>query len=140
MASIKVDEYEIPTGLYYTKEHEWVKIEDDTARVGITDYAQESLHEIVYLDLPDVGSTIAQMGSMGTVESVKAVSDIYSPLSGEITEVNEELINSPELVNNSPYEAGWIVVIKPKALNKELKNLMTAEQYAEYIRQLIEKE
>jgi len=140
MASIKVDEFEVLTGLYYSKEHEWVKIENGTGRVGITDYAQKSLHEVVYVDLPEVGASVAQMKSMGTVESVKAVSDIYSPLSGKIIEVNEKLTDSPELVNKSPYEAGWIARIEPKALNEELKNLMTAEQYAKYIEELLEKE
>jgi len=140
MSIIKVGGYEILTGLYYTKEHEWARMEDDHFKIGITDYAQKSLHEIVYVDLPEIGKTVAQMEPIGTVESVKSVSEIYSPLSGKIIKVNEELEASPELVNESPYDAGWIVIIKPQALEKELKTLMTSEQYAEFIRELLKSE
>lgn len=140
MSIIKVGEYEIRKGLYYTREHEWAKMEDDYFKVGITDYAQKGLHEIVYVDLPEVSKTVAQTEPIGTVESVKAISEIYSPLSGKIIKINEELEESPELVNESPYDAGWIVVIKPQALEKELKTLMTSEEYAEFIRKLLKSE
>lgn len=140
MAEITVGGYIVLTGIYYTKDHEWIKVESkDISRIGITDYAQQSLHEVVYVDLPKVGLFISKMESIGTVESIKSVSEIYSPLSGEIIKVNEKLIDSPELVNKSPYVDGWIAVLKPKVLSKELKSLMTSEQYAEYIKELLEK-
>jgi len=132
-----VNGYIILKGIYYTKDHEWVKIESkDMARVGITDYAQKNLHEVVYVGLPKVGLMISQMELIGTVESIKSVSEIYSPLSGKIIEVNEKLIDSPELVNKSPYADGWIAVLKPKALDEELKSLLTPEQDAIYIKEL----
>ncbi len=140
MAEITVGGYIVLTGIYYTKDHEWIKVESkDISRIGITDYAQQSLHEVVYVDLPKVGLFISKMESIGTVESIKSVSEIYSPLSGEIIKVNEKLIDSPELVNKSPYVDGWIAALKPKVLSKELKSLMTSEQYAEYIKELLEK-
>jgi len=139
-SSIKVDDYEIRTDLFYSEEHEWVRLEEDgNARMGITDYAQKSLHEIVYVELPEEGATVEQMKPIGTVESIKAVSEVYSPLSGEIIKINERLMDSPELVNNSPYDKGWIAVIKPSALEEELKKLMSPEQYGEFIKQLVEK-
>jgi len=132
-----VEGYEIPEELYYTKEHEWARIEDEgVVVIGITDYAQKELHEIIYVELPSVGLVVKQMETIGTVESVKAVSEIYSPVSGEIMEVNEELIESPELLNQDPYGEGWIAKISPKNLKKDLENLMTAEQYMEYIKEL----
>ena len=135
-----VNGYIILKGIYYTKDHEWIKIESkDMARVGITDYAQKNLHEVVYVGLPKVGLMISQMELIGTVESIKSVSEIYSPLSGKIIEVNEKLIDSPELVNKSPYADGWIAVLKPKALDEELKSLLTPEQDAIYIKELLEK-
>jgi len=130
------EEYIVPENLYYTKEHEWLKVEGDTAIMGITDYAQKSLHEIVFVDLPEVGRKVKQMESIGTVESVKAVSEIYTPISGEIIEVNTELNEKPELVNQDPYGKGWIAKIQPENLEKELKNLMTPQQYREYLKTL----
>jgi len=130
------EEYIVPENLYYTKEHEWLKVQGDTAIMGITDYAQKSLHEIVFVDLPEVGRKIKQMESIGTVESVKAVSEIYTPISGEIIEVNTELNEKPELVNQDPYGKGWIAKIQPENLEKELKNLMTPQQYKEHLKTL----
>ena len=130
------EEYIVPENLYYTKEHEWLKVEGDTVIMGITDYAQKSLHEIVFVDLPEVGRKVKQMESIGTVESVKAVSEIYTPISGEIIEVNTELNEKPELVNQDPYGKGWIAKIQPENLEKELKNLMTPQQYKEYLKTL----
>ncbi|MCD6263947.1 glycine cleavage system protein GcvH [Candidatus Bathyarchaeota archaeon] len=128
------EEYEIPEDLYYTEEHEWLKVlEDGTALVGITDYAQKSLHEVVYVELPNPGDMVKQGEAFGTVESVKAVSDLYSPVSGIVEEVNEELLDSPELINSDPYGKGWIVKIKPKSLEDELENLLNAEQYREHL-------
>ena len=130
------EEYIVPENLYYTKEHEWLKVQGDTTIMGITDYAQKSLHEIVFVDLPEVGRKVKQMESIGTVESVKAVSEIYTPISGEIIEVNTELNEKPELVNQDPYGKGWIAKIQPENLEKELKNLMTPQQYKEHLKTL----
>jgi glycine cleavage system H protein len=132
-------EYQIPPEFYYTKEHEWVKVEDDNCRIGVTDYAQNSLHEIVYVDLPKVGVKVAQMQSLGTVESVKAVADVYSPVSGIVLEVNSELSDAPELVNKSPYEKGWITIIKPDDLKKELSTLMRPDAYRDFVKKITEK-
>ena len=125
--------YLIPESLYYTKEHEWLRVEKDYGVMGITDYAQKSLHEIVFVELPEVGTEVQQEGMLGTVESVKAGSDIFSPISGVVIEVNEELIDKPEILNSDPYNAGWIAKIKPKNLDEELKRLMNAKQYAQYL-------
>ena len=130
------EEYVVPENLYYTKEHEWLKIEDDTATMGITDYAQKSLHEIVFVDLPEIKRKVRQMEPIGTVESVKAVSEIYTPISGEIIEVNKELNEKPELVNQDPYGKGWIAKIRPENLDNEIKNLLTPQQYREYLKTL----
>jgi glycine cleavage system H protein len=136
---VLIGEYEIREGLYYTREHEWLKIENANCRVGISDYAQKTLHEVVYVDLPDLQKSLAQNASLGTVESVKAVSELYSPISGEILERNEELANSPELVNKDPYGDGWIVVVKPSRLREELKSLLDHEGYARFISELVKK-
>jgi glycine cleavage system H protein len=137
---LKVADFEVPAGLYYTKEHEWMKVEEGRCRVGITDYAQKSLHEVVYVDLPDVGKALTQKVSFGTVESVKAVSELYSPVSGEVGERNEKLVNSPELVNQEPYGGGWIVVVKPSRLQDELKALLNAERYGEFLQEITKKD
>ena len=129
----------VPDQLYYTKEHEWVRVEGDKCRVGVTDYAQKSLHEIVYVDLPKIGARVDQMQSLGTVESVKAVADVFSPLSGEVLEVNNSLSDAPELVNKGPYEEGWITLIKPNDLKKELSGLMNAQAYREFLAKITEK-
>ena len=129
--------YRFPSELRYSKEHEWVKVlEDGTALIGISDYAQDQLHELVYVELPQVGREVSQMEAIGTVESVKAVSDVYSPISGTILEVNNELQNSPELINQDPYGKGWIAKIKPKNLEAELRGLMDSESYKKYIEKL----
>jgi len=133
-------EYAVPEGLYYTKDHEWLRIEGDNCRVGVTDYAQKSLHEIVYVELPKVGMKASQMQSLGTVESVKAVADVYSPISGEVLEVNNSLSDAPELVNKSPYGQGWIVRMKPANQQAELAEMLTGEAAVEAYRQKIEKE
>jgi glycine cleavage system H protein len=136
---MKAEDSEVPDELYYTKEHEWLKIEGDRCRIGITDYAQKSLHEIVYVDLPNVGKAFDQTAILGTVESVKAVSELYSPVSGEILQRNEELVNTPELVNQQPYGAGWIVVVKPSRLQDDLKSLLNAQAYAEFLHEVAKK-
>jgi glycine cleavage system H protein len=124
----------IPAELKYTKEHEWTQLENGKIRVGITDYAQEELHEIVMVELPAVGTTVKMGEVFGTVDSVKATSDLFAPIDGEIVEVNEKLEEAPELVNNDPYGEGWLLVIKPVD-PKQYEGLMSAEAY----KQLIEK-
>jgi len=131
---LKVNNYEVPEGLYYTKEHEWVKLEGGNCRVGVSDYAQKSLHEVVFVDLPKVGVKIVRSQSLGSVESVKAVADVFAPISGEVTEANVKLADSPELVNQQPYGDGWIAIIKPSNLKAELKNLLDAKSYADFLR------
>ena len=137
---MKAGEYEVPEGLYYTREHEWAKVlPDGTVLMGITDYAQKRLHEIVNIELPEVGAEVGQMEAFASVDSVKATSEIYAPVSGTVVEVNEELLDRPELLNQDPYGEGGIAKIKPRSregLEEELRALMTAEQYASYIRGL----
>jgi len=129
-----VNDYEVPEGLYYTKEHEWVRVEGNNCRIGVSDYAQKSLHEVVFVDLPKIGAKIVHSQSLGSVESVKAVADVFAPISGEVTEVNAKLADTPELVNQQPYGDGWIAVIKPSNLEAELKNLLDSKSYADFLR------
>jgi glycine cleavage system H protein len=117
-----------PDGLLYSKEHEWVKIDGDTATVGITDYAQNSLGDIVYVELPKVGKTIEQFGNIGVVESVKAVSDLFTPIGGEVVEINGALDNDPAAVNREPYDAGWLFKVKISDPG-QAKNLLNAADY-----------
>jgi glycine cleavage system H protein len=132
-----VDEYKIDEGVYYTKEHEWAKKNDDgTVSVGVDDYAQAQLHEIVYVELPEMGAEVAQAGALGAVESVKAVSDMYSPVGGKVVAINEELLDSPDKINTDPYGAGWIAKIDPSNLEGDLANLMDAAAYTEYLKTL----
>ena len=121
-----------PADLKYTKEHEWARVEGNRARVGITAYAQEQLGDVVFVELPKVGAKVSQMRPFGVVESVKAVSDLYAPLSGEVVEVNADLVKKPELVNQDPYGKGWMLVIQVSS-PQELKALLTAQQYAEFL-------
>jgi glycine cleavage system H protein len=121
---VKVEGYEVPEGLYYSKDFEWIKIEGDKVRMGVTDYAQKSLREIVYAELPSAGGAVKQGEPYGTVESVKAVSDLIAAISGTIEEVNGEVQSKPELLNEDPYEKGWLVIVKPANLQAELSNLM----------------
>ncbi|HZY93931.1 MAG TPA: glycine cleavage system protein GcvH [Candidatus Bathyarchaeia archaeon] len=132
-------EFQVPKELYYTKEHEWLRVEGDRCRIGVTDYAQNSLHEIVYVDLPKVGTKVAQMQSLGTVESVKAVADVYSPISGTVSQVNTALSDAPELVNKSPYGEGWITILQPSDLKKELGSLMKPDDYQQLLKQITQK-
>ncbi len=136
---MKVGDYEILEGLYYTAEHEWLKAEPELVRIGITDYAQKNLHEIVFVDLPKPQMKANQTQSLGTVESVKAVSDIFSPVSGTVVSVNEKLLDSPELLNREPYDEGWIALLRPDRLAEELPKLMNSQQYAELLTKLAEK-
>ncbi len=133
---MKAGKYEVIEGLLYTKEHEWVKIVNDRAIIGITDYAAQLLHEVVYVTLSAVDTEVKQMQSLGSVESVKAVSDIFSPLSGTIVKANDSLAVHPELVNSSPYDKGWLIEIKLKNLDAERKNLLDAKSYAKFVEKL----
>jgi glycine cleavage system H protein len=121
-----------PEEYRYTKEHEWVKVEGDTGVVGITDHAQAELGDIVYVDLPKVGAQVERGKSLGSVESVKAVSDIYSPVSGEVIAVNEALTTAPEKLNEDPHGAAWLVKVRLSAPD-EIKQLLTAQDYQTYI-------
>jgi glycine cleavage system H protein len=122
-----------PADLRYTREHEWAKVEGNRARVGITQYAQDQLGDVVFVELPKVGSRVRQMQGFGVVESVKAVSDLFAPLSGEVVEVNEGLASHPEQVNQDPYGAGWLIVVTV-ADPKELDALMSAADYEAFLK------
>jgi glycine cleavage system H protein len=121
-----------PENLRYTKEHEWVRVDGDLGVVGITDHAQDQLGDIVYVDLPKIGARIEQGKTLGSVESVKAVSDIYAPVSGEVVEVNETLTTAPEKLNQDPHGAAWLVKMKLSAPN-ETKALLSAGEYQNYV-------
>ena len=124
--------YKVPDNLLYTETHEWLKLEDGTGIIGITDYAQDKLGDVVYVELPEVGIKVNAGDKIGEIESVKTVADLYSPVSGEIIEVNEALVDSPELLNESPYEDGWI--FKILLHNKEeINQLLNSKRYLELI-------
>lgn len=128
--------YKVPDGLFYTKEHEWARVTGGTARVGITDYAAKTLNDIVYLTLPSVGKEVRQLSSFGTVESIKAVSELYAPLSGTVAATNQELTNHPELINQSPYDAGWIIELRHSKLEEEKRTLLSPRQYQDFVNSL----
>ncbi len=119
-------------GIRFTKEHEWIIIKEGLAVMGISDFAQRQIGDIVSIELPRVGSKFRYMETMAIIDSVKASSDIYCPVSGEVVDVNEELLERPELVNESPYERGWIVKMKPSNMD-DLDSLMTTEQYSKFV-------
>lgn len=123
---------EFPQELRYSNEHEWVAVEDDVATVGITDYAQEQLGDVVYVELPAIGDEVIKDEAFGVVESIKAVSDIYAPVSGRVIGVNTDLPESPEVINEDPYGDGWMIKVKMSDI-AELDDLMTAQQYEEYV-------
>ncbi len=124
---------ELPTELKYASSHEWARLEEDgTVTVGITDHAQEQLGDVVYVELPDVGQVLAAGDEAGVVESVKAASDVYAPISGEVIAINEKLDEEPETVNSEPFEGGWFYRLQPTDVN-ELDNMLTADSYAELI-------
>lgn len=123
-----------PKELRYSEEHEWVKVEGNLARIGITDFAQSELGDIVFVELPEVGDEITVNEPFGSVESVKTVSELYAPISGKVVEINEDLDGSPEFVNESPYEKAWMIVVELSD-SSEVDNLLTAEKYEEMINQ-----
>ena len=127
------DSYSVPEDLLYTREHEWTRLEGSVARIGITEYAAKTLNDVVYLSLPSEGAKMKQLSTFGTIESIKAVSELYSPLSGTVRKVNSELQTRPELVNQSPYGDGWIVEIDASDLEKEKLALLTSVQYVQFL-------
>ncbi|MEM2273150.1 MAG: glycine cleavage system protein GcvH [Candidatus Bathyarchaeia archaeon] len=136
---VNVEGYEVREGLYYSKEWAWVKIEGNKARIGLTDYAQKQLREIVFVELPGAGTEINKGDPYGTIESVKAVSDLVAPLSGKVVEVNEKVTEDPGTVNRDPYGDGWLIIIEPSKLNEELKDLMTFDQAVAWYREQAKK-
>lgn len=123
---------EFPKDLKYTKEHEWVKVEGNVATVGITDYAQDSLGDVVYVELPQEGGSVTKSEPFGVVESVKAVSDLYAPLSGNVAEVNDAIVDSPEAINEDPYGDAWMIKIEIGSQD-ELSDLLSADEYQKFI-------
>jgi len=121
-----------PTDCRYTKEHEWVRVEGSVGTIGVTDYAQDELGDVVYVELPSAGASVKQFEKLGEIESVKAVTDVFSPVSGELVEVNEGVNDHPELVNQSPYEKGWLIRVR-LADSAELEALLTAKQYDQLV-------
>lgn len=121
-----------PDDFYYSQDHEWIKVKGEKALVGITDFAQKQLGDVVYVELPKIGTQLEFHQPLGVIESVKAVSDLYSPVSGEVLEANEELNNSPELVNEDPHGKGWIIRLKVKD-ESELQKLMSAVEYEKFL-------
>jgi glycine cleavage system H protein len=133
---VKVQGYEVAEGLYYSKDWMWVKVENGKVRVGITDYAQKQLNEVVFAELPSAGDEAIKGEPFGTVESVKSVSDLVAPVSGKIVEVNGKVGSNPETLNEDPYNEGWILVMSPTNLSDDLKTLMNYEQSVEWHKQL----
>ena len=121
-----------PTNIKYTKDHEWIKVEGEFAKIGITEYAQGELGDIVFVELPKIGSKLEQGKSFGTIEAVKAVSDLYAPVNGEVVELNKEVQDSPEVVNKEPYERGWMVKVRIEN-PAQLANLLDVEAYKKLI-------
>ena len=129
--------FRIPEGLFYTKEHEWAKEEGSVVVVGITDYAAKTLNDVVYVTSPRVNDKVTQFRSMGTVESIKAVSELYSPVSGTVVRVNQALDSHPEFVNKSPYGEGWLVEVRPENFASERKVLLDPKAYGSHIESLL---
>jgi glycine cleavage system H protein len=128
-----LSELKFPQELSYVDSHEWIRSEDGRARIGITDYAQDQLGDVVYVELPAPGKSFAKGAPFGSVESVKAVSELYMPISGKVVEINTALENSPELVNTSPYDQGWMIVVEPSQ-PEELKGLLSVQAYREKLK------
>jgi glycine cleavage system H protein len=129
---VKVEDYEVPEGLYYSEDWAWLKVEDGKVRAGITDYAQKQLNEVVFAELPSTGDEAVKGEPYGTVESVKSVSDLVAPVSGKIVEVNEKISDNPATINDDPYGEGWLIIIEPSNLEAELKTLMDFNKSVEW--------
>ena len=134
---VKVDDFEVPENLFYHKEYLWVNVESGKVKIGMIDFAQKQLHDIVYVELPSVGDTITQNEPFGTLESVKAVSDLIAPLNGTIEAVNEELESKPELLNEDPYGEGWILTVVPSNLDEDLKAILNFDAAVEWHNELV---
>jgi glycine cleavage system H protein len=122
-----------PSDYLYSREHEWVKVMDDVCVLGITEFAQQELGEVVFVELPEVGQVFNAQDELGTIESVKAVAEVYSPVAGEVVEVNDAVVDDPEMLNDDPHGEGWLVKLRFSSAD-DLKALMTAEQYEEYVK------
>ena len=133
---VKVDDYEVPENLCYHKEYLWARLENGKVKIGMIDFAQKQLHDIVYVELPSVGDTVTQNEPFGTLESVKAVSDLIAPVSGTIEAVNEELESKPELLNEDGYSEGWIITVAPTNLDADVKELMNFDAAVEWHKEL----
>jgi len=136
---MKIEEYSFPDDLYYHKEHFWAKVEGDVVTIGTTDFAQKLAGQVVYIELPSVGKAVEQGKPCGSMESGKWVGRIYSPLSGKVEAINSELEDNPELINESPYENGWMCKIRTSNLQEELKNLMKPDSLLDFIKSEIER-
>lgn len=135
---VEIGEYEVREGLYYHEEHFWARIEDGLVRFGATDYGQKALREVVYVELAEVDDEVEQNEAYGTVESVKAVVDLIAPVSGTVKEVNEELMDNPDLINKDPYGEGWLILVTPSDLEDELRNLMDYDAAVEWYRKIVQ--
>ncbi|UCH01501.1 MAG: glycine cleavage system protein GcvH [Candidatus Bathyarchaeota archaeon] len=133
---VKIGEYEIREGLCYHKEHFWAKVEKDAVRFGATDYGQQALKEVIFVELPSVGDEVTQNEPYGSIESVKAVVDLIAPVSGSIKEVNEELLDTPDIINSDPYGKGWLILVTPSNLEEETNNIMTFEAAVEWYKEI----
>ena len=133
---VKVEDYEVPENLCYHKEYLWASLENGKVKIGMIDFAQKQLHDIVYVELPSVGDTVTQNEPFGTLESVKAVSDLIAPVSGTIEAVNEELESKPELLNEDSYGEGWIITVAPTNLDADVKELMKFDSAVEWHKEL----
>ena len=133
---VKVGDFEVAKNLYYSKDWMWVKVEDGKVRIGVTDYAQKQLREIVFAELPSTGDQIMKGETFGTLESVKSVSDLVAPVSGKVEETNNKVNKSPEILNKDPYGEGWILLVSPTGLENELKTLMNFEKAVEWHKEL----
>ena len=125
--------YQTPTDLSYARSHEWLRADGDEVTIGITDYAQQALGDVVFAELPEVGRTLAAGEMFGVVESVKAASDVYAPVSGEVTAINEALLDAPETLNSDPYSEGWMIKLKPSSLEDERARLLDAPAYEQHV-------
>lgn len=136
---MKFKDYDIPEDLLYTEDHEWARRSGDMTVVGITDYAAKTLNDVVYVSLPPEGQTLRQSDNFGTVESTKAVSELYSPVSGEVAKVNSALNLHPEIVNQSPYDEGWLLLIRHSDFEADAKKLLSASQYSELLSKTVKR-
>ncbi len=132
------EEYEVPEGLLYTRDHEWIKVEGNVITIGVTDYGQKKLREVVYVELPTIGQRVEEGEAIATLESVKASAEVYTPASGRVIEVNSKLVDSPELVNDDPYGDGWIAKIELEE-ERGFEDLMEPDEYRKYLEDLEER-